>query len=101
MVSKYVIYYTLTLLCFTNYHFVNRYFEKYIFNDEQLAEPKLRCIRYYDTHIYDKTSDMICHKYSYDYIVFILDRSQFIKNYLMTNAIYVCMILIYSFIISY
>lgn len=99
MTSKYVLHTLIILLCFTNYYIVNEYYQKYTFTNQQLSEEKFKCIRYYDSHIYDKQSDITCHRYSHDYVVFILDRAQYINNYIINNVIYICMMMIYTYII--
>ena len=97
---KYLLFLMIFILCVKNYYFVNEYINLYLLtnkNKNQIDE-KSTCFHYYNQHVYDKNLDVKCIGHSHQYVLFVLDRAQYIHNYVTFNAILICII---SIIIIY
>lgn len=92
MTSKYFVFAVVIIVSISNYIFVVNYFEKYSFAN-QLFDKRLKCIQDYNT-IMSKE----CIDYSHEYIVFILEKAIYINKYIISNIIYMCIILAYILI---
>lgn len=89
---KYFLFLMIFILCMKNYYFVNEYVNRYLLKNIQPFDEKSTCFHYYNQHVYDKNLDVKCIGHSHQYILFVLDRAQYINNYVKFNAIVICII---------
>jgi hypothetical protein len=71
------------------------YQQKYVpdnFPRALLIDPKYRCISYFDKKTYLKYTHMKCEKYKKDYIIFQLEKSLHIFDYLVYNLGYMILL---------
>lgn len=92
MMSKYWLFAIVILISISNYIFVVNYFQKYTLTN-QLLDKRLKCMQYGDTKMSNE-----CITYSHEYIVFILERAIYMNKYIISNIIYMCIILVYKLI---
>lgn len=97
MTLKYLLITIIFILLIKNYNFVNIYVNRYLIKDIQPFDEKSKCFEYYNQKdVYDKNleteMDIKCVRYSHQYVLFVLDRAQFVNNYVKFNAIFICII---------
>lgn len=84
------------ILFIKNYYYVKEYTDRYLLKDTgfKSIDEKSKCFQYYNQPIYNKKNDENCLRYSHQYVVFVLDRAEYIQNYFKFNAVLICIICI-------
>ena len=104
----------LMILSIMNCYFIHNYFIKYssTFNHHNVIENVIEtnqnkgyCFNYFNIHarnpeIYDNRIETLCFPYSHEYVLFILEKAQYVNNYIIMNIgfiIIICSTIIYKY----
>lgn len=77
------------------------YYDKYVpdnFSRSKILNKKYSCIRYYHNNEFYKYTEKTCEKYKYDYLLFQLQKSIHINDYVLYNIFCIIMLLPVLFI---
>jgi len=78
--------------CINNIKYTIDYNERFVpsnFSREKVFDEKYSCIKYFDEQTYLKFIDRKCQKYKHDYVIFELEKSLHVYNYIVYNLVHI------------